>query len=286
MKTMMKKFLFLTAGFLLPLIASAQMQIDTKKVKISDFTEKITKVVLTENPFYASALKREISARWRVSPYEFCTIEEFECLKNSPDYYFLITTKGQFRKEQAPGLQFISLVKGGKRAEKGIDAMLEIVTVPLASADSPSGREFTFLPAFIDLIQAYALNAMDSDISGYAGLSSYAENLSNAKNMKILFSEDDLESEMTEDMKTTCNAANIWIVDESDAEDAMDNAAENTIVSYVVAPADPVPGSYCYKMLFDTSTHELYYYRKHKISKKTSAGFIKEDIKRILTSRK
>ena len=58
---------------LFPLMAGAQAQINTKKVKISDFTEKITKVVLTGNDFYDSILKDEVKTHWRVSPYEFCT---------------------------------------------------------------------------------------------------------------------------------------------------------------------------------------------------------------------
>ena len=116
---------------LLPIFASAQAQINTKKVKIGDFTQKTTKVVLTGNIFYDSSLQDEIVARWKASPYEFCSLEEFESLKGSEDYYFLLSTKGQFRKETEPGLQFLTLVKGGKKAEEGISNMLEIVSIPV-----------------------------------------------------------------------------------------------------------------------------------------------------------
>ena len=65
----MKKLLIILAVALIPVIAGAQAQIHTKKVKISDFTEKITKVVLTGNDFYDLSLQEEVKARWRVSPY-------------------------------------------------------------------------------------------------------------------------------------------------------------------------------------------------------------------------
>ena len=110
----MKRLFIIIIGIIIPVLASAQAQIDTKKVKISDFTQKVTKVVLHGNDFYDAILKEEIALRWRVSPYEFCTLEEFEDLKTDSRYYFLITTLGQFRKETAPGLQFLSLVKGGR----------------------------------------------------------------------------------------------------------------------------------------------------------------------------
>ena len=70
----MKRVLILIAAALMPIFASAQAQINTKKVQIGDFTEKTTKVVLTGNMFYDGTLRDEIVARWNVSPYEFCTL--------------------------------------------------------------------------------------------------------------------------------------------------------------------------------------------------------------------
>ena len=67
----MKRLLIILTGILIPMLASAQAQIETKKVKISDFTQKITKVVLHGNDFYDAILKEEIALRWRISPYEF-----------------------------------------------------------------------------------------------------------------------------------------------------------------------------------------------------------------------
>ena len=58
----MKKFLILALAIMIPVTMSAQAQINTKKVKIEDFTEKTTKVVLTGNIFFmtASGLKTPI----------------------------------------------------------------------------------------------------------------------------------------------------------------------------------------------------------------------------------
>jgi hypothetical protein len=52
-----------------------------------------------------------------------------------------------------------------------------------------------------------------------------------------------------------------------------------------VAPFEPQPGAYCYKMLIDTQTHKLYYYKRHRISSKAGAGFLKDDLKRIYAVR-
>ena len=279
----MKKLIILITALIMPLMAGAQAQITTKKVKIEDFTQKVTKVVLNGNPFYDTSFKDEVAARWRISPYEFCTLEEFEGLKGNDSYYFLILTQGQFRKETAPGLQFISLVKGGQGADKGIGDMLEVVSLPFASAEYPSGRELIFLPAFLDIIQNHTLEAMENDFNAYGGLSNTAQKLGKAGNMDIVISEDDLNSLVSKEMT---DSEGMVITDEDYADSYMLDEVSGTLVSYVVAPSEPVKGSFCYKMLIDAQTHELYYYRKHKISPKAGVGFLPEDIERINKARK
>lgn len=281
----MKKIITLFILMIMPLLAGAQAQINTKKVKIADFTEKITKVVLNGNAFYDSAFREEIASRWRISPYEFCTLQDFESLKGDDRYYFLLITQGQFRKETAPGLQFLSLVKGGAGAEKGIDKMLEVVSLPFASAEYPSGRELVFLPAFLDIIQDHTLESMEKDINAYSGLANYTTNISKSRDMNIVFSEDDIAEEVSDNYMERKFDDAITVTDEDSADEHMTGNSENTLVSYVAAPAEPVSGSFCYKMLIDAGTHKLYYFRKHKISAKYGSGFLQEDLEKITANR-
>ena len=279
---MRRKILLLFAAALLPMLAGAQAQINTKKFKIGDFTEKTTKVVLTGNDFFDSCLKDEVAARWRISPYEFCTLKEFETLKKDDSFYFLLTTKGQFKKETEPGLQFLTLIKGGQDAEKGINDMLEIVSMPLASAVDPSGRELIILPIFLDIIQQYTLDSMEKDIDAYGGLANYTINIASADEMSIVFAEEDLSNEIDETIKTAMEDSDIEITDEESADNYFTENTPGTLVSYTVCPSDRKIGSYCYKMLIDAQTYGLYYYRKHRLSKKVGPGFLEEDIKRIM----
>lgn len=277
----MKRFLTLMMAVALPLLAGAQAQINTKKIKIADFPLKITKVVLTGNDFYDLALRDEIASGWRLSAYEFCTLDEFEALKSSEDYYFLITADGKFKKEDDPGITFITLIKGGAGAEGGISKMLEIVSIPIASAENPSGREFTFLPAFIDIIQNYTEAAMSNDLNGYLGLGSNTESFKKNPNLELLFAECDLSSEANRAFTDVNFDSDMVITDEEAIDRKMTECTPGVLVSYVIAPDEPTNGSYCYKMLIHPETHELYYFRKHRISKKYGPGFLQEDILRI-----
>lgn len=276
----MKRLLIILTGILIPMLASAQAQIETKKVKISDFTQKITKVVLHGNEFYDAILKEEIALRWRISPYEFCTLEEFEELKTNSQYYFLITTLGQFKKETAPGIQFLSLVKGGKGAKKGVGDMLEVASLPYASVEYPSGRELVFLPALLDIIQNHTVKSMDSDFDGYVGMSRNTKNMQQAQQMKIVFFEDEINKEVDRVMRASDER--FVMADEDEADQYLIDNAPNTLVSYMVAPTEPVNGSYCYKLLINAETHELYFYRRHKITEKYGVGFLIEDFDYII----
>lgn len=277
----MKKLLIIIAALTMPFIAGAQAQINTKKMKIGDFTEKVTKVVLTGKGFYDASLKKKVAETWRVSPYEFCTLEEFEKLKYYDDYYFLLTVSGKFKKENNPGIDFLTLIKGGNGASGGINGLLEVVTIPIAPSEDPSGREFVFLPAFLEIIQNYTLDAMNTDVSGYVGLSNYTLNLPHASGMELIYSEGDISTEVTNAFLDLNLDSDTIVTDEDCADDYMLERKPNTLVSYTVSPTEPQAGSYCYKMLISTQTNELYYFRRHRISKKFGPGFLSEDIKRI-----
>lgn len=280
----MKRLFIILSIVLFPIMADAQAQITTKKVKISDFTEKVTKVVLTGNSFYDSSLKDEIKTHWRVSPYEFCTYEEFMEDRNSDEFYFLITTTGMFKKEKEPGLDMLTLVKGGTGAT--INSMLEVVYMPFAASEDPSGRETIFMPAFLNIIQDYTLRSMEKDMIGYLGLSNSVSDLSKAADIQIVFAEEDLSSEITREYKDLNFDSDMIVTDEDSADDCMLDNTPNTLVSYVISTSDQQIGSYCYKMLINSETHELYYFRRHRLTKKLGPGFLAEDIKRINTLRR
>lgn len=278
---MKKRFLIMVAAAIIPIAMSAQAQITTKKMKLEDFPEKTTKVVLSGNIFLDGELEEAVKNNWTLSPYEFCTQEEFEKLKGSEDYYFLMTVKGQFRKEAEPGIEMLSIVKGGKGADKNINKMLEVVTVPLRSSEYPSGREMVFLPALIDIMQAHVVASMDKDLNAYGGLGNYCLNIAEAKGMDIVFSEDDIAENVNEGVMANIFKDKARAVSEEEADALMEERTDDTIVSYVVAPYDPQPGSFCYKLMICARTHKLYYFRKHKITESTGAGFLTEDLRRI-----
>ena len=135
--------------------AAAQAKFTTRKEKLSDLMYKTTKVVLTGNELLDESFKEEVIRRWRITPYEFCTFDEFNTLKGSADYYFLLIVQAQFRKETEPGLSMMTLIKGGSapKPDSPLNDFYEVISLPLCSSTMSSGREVVFMSAFIDLVQ-------------------------------------------------------------------------------------------------------------------------------------
>lgn len=272
------------AGLLLTTDALGQAQITTRREKLKDFTSKITKVVLTGDEFLDEAVKESVAATWTVSPYEFCSNEEFQNLKGNADFYFLMVVKGQFRRESEPGIDMLTLVKGGEGADKSINDMFEVVSFPLRSTEDPSGREFVLLPAFLKIIQEHTTSLTDTEMKAYSNIG--AKDSKKLRIKRIFFWAEDFAPQVDEQTKRSLDEDILIKEDEDEVDEIFSEGTFNTVVSYVVAPSEPVNGSICYKMLIGSDNHELYYFKKHKITAKSGKGFLSSDIKSIKLLRK
>jgi len=272
----MKQFLRITLTCfsvlaLASLSLSAQVNISTKKVKIADFQTKTTKVVLVGDPMYDAALKSEISRRWRVSPFEFVTLEEYNTVKTSTNYYFLMLVDQRDSKKGELGVSMLSLFKGGVEDSKADNASVNVIDFPFCASEDPDGREYVFLPAIIDIIQNYTLDAMRSDRVGYGGIEAFAKSVKKMKGRKIYFSENDLDSEVLFD--PLWEGYGLYVVSEEEADDHFKSGEDNTLVSYVVSPSNPDKDSKCYKMLIEADTHELCYFAGYLVGTSSRVGF-------------
>ena len=261
----MKKFcLLLISMVLLPCLCMAQAKIYTKKVKLSDFPTKTTKIVLTGSDLLDSPLKEEIARRWRISPYEFCTPEEYDGIKKSTDYYFI-------RMVDINGVSSLSLYKEG----------LEVINLPYCTAGDPSGREILFMPAFIDILQTYVMDSINSDMTGYLGLKDYSKNMIRSGGKRVYISREDLATEAN----SKWEQKDIFVVDEDDVDDLFLEEQENAIISYCVKPAPGSKKGKCYLFLLDAQSHKLYFYTSHKASG-SNCGFTSTDMNLIYSVKK
>ena len=243
------KHLFLALLLLLcGLTASGQGKVYTRKVRLEDFPTRTTKVVLEGNSFLEMALREEIAVHWRISPYEFCSQEEYARLRISNNYYFLSLAREE-------GIAFLILAKGGKEDEKeSLKKPVEVVRIPIASVDDPSGRELMFMGAFLDILQGFVEEAMVSDKTAYLGLS--AVNADKLTGKKIY-------------------------LDPDTADEIYPLREKNALLGIIIAPGQISFRSACYKMLISADTHELFYFEKTRYKGPNDARFTDAETKRF-----
>lgn len=280
----MKLLALAIAGLLVTTEIFGQVQITTRREKLKDFTSKTTKIVLTGDEFLDEAMKESVAATWTVSPYEFCTNDEFQKLKTDANFYFLMVVKGQFRRESEPGIDMLTLVKGGEGADTSINDMFEVVSFPLRSSEDPSGREFVLLPAFLKIIQSHTTGLTETEMKAYSSIG--AKDSKKLRIKRIFFWSEDFAPQVDEQTKRSLDEDILIKEDEDEVDEIFSEGTFNTVVSYVVAPSEPVNGSICYKMLIGSDNHELYYFKKHKITAKSGKGFLTSDLKAIKLLRK
>lgn len=278
----MRKFIIFILFSLVPISLFAQAQILTKKEKLSDFPNKITKVVLLGNDFKDRAIKEAVNNSWHISPFEFCDMQSFEKLKTNPDLYFLMLVNIRNKKESKPGISAFTLIKGDKNV-KSIDDMLEVISIPVCAADSPSGKEMAMMPALLDMMQEYVSKSL---VNGFSSIGSIVKNLKCTKNMALFFDKEDFSPQIDSVYVSGKFDKQIIVGDEGTVIRAMMDANDMSAVGYVICPSKPQKGSLCYLMLFNAGTHELYYFKKRKIGGNLNVGFMKSDINKIISFRK
>ncbi len=250
-----------------------------KKSDLKDFNNKTLKVVVENNSIVDLAIRESIENSWKLSKYEFCDLDEFNELRGDSSYYFIVRVDGIFNKEREPGIEYISLLKGGPEGVENIVDMEEILALPINSSEGGFGTIISYIPSYINIFQNYVLRVQKTKISANIGIAWYSNNLKELKGKTLLINRDELADNLTEESANALLDKEMSIVDFSEIEHALLINKNDCVVSLSVSPEVEQTGSYCYKMLISTDKNELLYYKKQRIKTKTPKGFLESDIK-------
>jgi len=281
----MKKVIIFLLCAAVSLVAAAQGQIKTKQFIISDFKEKTMRVVLSGNELQDAALREQMEIIWHMGAFEFCTEEEFEKTKTNPNYYFMLAADSKRRKEEEHGIKVIGIYKGTAGAAD-LGALYKVVTIPFCSAENADGREIAFIPALLTILQNELEDTMNRKINISDSVQPGMSNSIKKWDKRCAIADVDFAEKPNSSMVSILKAENIDVVDEDTIEEYITRRAEDIMVGYVVAPAEPEKNSYCYTMIIDAQTWELFFYAKHKITVKEPVGFTKYNCQAIISHNK
>ena len=245
------------------------------------FGRHITKVVIPSTTLPDMSLRDAVEKGWKISPYEFCTMEEYEEIKMDNNYFFLMRVDGKYRREMEPGLEYITLIRGGAEIRSGMYSSHDIITLPLQPINDWSGTYLNLLPAYIEIFQNHIYRVQKDITLAFKGDVIYSDRVGESVGKMLMFSLDVLGFDTDDEEMELLFRGHINMVSSEDIEEAIVNNRADCVVPVTIAPDTPGNSSYSYKILIDTGSHELLFYRRHRITNRLPSGFTREDMKRI-----
>lgn len=256
--------------------ARAQGNIYTKRARIADFPTKTTKVVLSGDELLDTALREEVRSRWRISPFEFCEIEEFEAGRERYGFYYLYIS------EDDSGLASLTLLKSGTGSSVfGKEGSVKVVSIPFCPSKLATGREFVFLPALIDIMQTYVEEAIMSERKCLFGLSSYNGSLAKAKHKTIYVAGEDLSGSTMPADSVYELAPGFVVTDDYTLDSLFTAGADDALIAFCISPAVHSKKARSHQLIVSADTHELYYINSHLFNKNGTRGFTPTEIRQI-----
>ncbi len=254
------------------------------KDEIKQFNASKTCVVLEDDPFssYNIYIKEVVEKSWKITPFEFITVKQFNVRRLDPAYSFIVITQTNFDKDRSHGLyNFINLLQG-KNVNK-LAEMPEICAVPLSFAGVNDMVYSYKLGAIISFMQKHAQKiSEDPSLTLGKYLKYYNKNIPGVKNKTILVEQDDLSPGIsTIDRIKAIYKSKIEIVTDEEIIKAIEDKAPDTVILHKVGPMGDRDSGYCFIMLIGTDDSELYYYNLHMIDKANPNGLLPDDLRRL-----
>jgi hypothetical protein len=255
------------------------------KDEIKQFTSSKTCVVLEDNMFssYNAYIKEAVKAFWKITPFEFIAVNEFNVRRLNPGYSFIVLTQTNFEKDKSNSLfNFINLLQG-KNVNK-LGEMPEICAIPLSFAGEDDIEYSYKLGAILLFMQKHAqMISEDPSLTGRKYLKYYNKFIPEILNKTILVKQEDLVPEIaTLDKIKAIYPNKIEIVSEEDIVNAIKSKIPNTLILHKVGPVgDKKNSGYCFKMLIGVDDANMYYYNQHMIDKGNPNGLLPADLKRL-----
>ena len=270
--------------FLFPVLILTGQAPFPDKDEIKQFEASKTCVVLEDDPFssYNIYIKEAVKACWKITPYEFITVKDFNVRRLNPAYSFIVITQTNFDLDRSHGLyNFLNLLQG-KDVDK-LSEMPELCALPLSFA-GVSDLVYSYkLGAIVSFMQKHAQKiSEDPSLSLRKYLKYYNKNIPGIKNKTILVEQDDLTPEISTIKKIKkYYSGSIKIVTDDEIIKAIENKTPGTVILHKVGPMGDRDSGYCFIMLIGTDDSELYYYDLHMVDKTNPNGLLPEDLKRL-----
>ena len=251
---------------------------------IKTYLRTTTYDVLEDNPMseYNFKIKEAVERSWKITPYEFITVTQFEEMRGDISKSFLVKLQVKFTGDKLEATyHFLSVVLGA--AVRRHTDLPDIVSVPLGYSSVPEDSYVYKLESLIRFAQNHVRildqnpNLIKSNIFQH-----YNKFRKETRNKELWLLEKDLEKNVRSLADIRKNYPHtVRIVTPEDIEKAIKEKNENVVFLHKVGPEGTRLQARCYKILIGAGDDQFYYFDYHMINKKRGDGFLAKDFKKI-----
>lgn len=248
------------------------------------FVASTTCVVIEDNPFsfYNAELKAAVQKYWKVTPFRFITVNEFNVMRTDPAYSFIVLTITNFSNDKSgSAYDFLNLLLGAD--VDNLDELPEFCAIPLAFAGADESDYSYKMGLIVRFMQYHAdLVTKNPTISALRYLKYYNKNVPEISKKTILVRIEDLAPEIDSEEKIKAYYPySVKIVDEEAIISAVENQEKDVLIFHKVGPDGSKQTGTCLKMLIGTDDAIMYYHDVHMVDSKNANGMLVSDLKRI-----
>ena len=276
----MKKYIFTFLLLFLACSVIAQKRVVPTQEQIARVERTTTNIVLTgENMLLEAALRSAVEKNWTITPVTFIDNEEF--LENIEDANrtFLLLVNGTFKKDKSQSNYiFLNFLMGGATT---IDELSDFILLPLACSENDEDLAILFMNAYVNIVQQHLKLLQEKPKQARAELDTYNSGIDKLTGRQIVMHRSAIAYDVTDGEIVELFNNNISFVTDLEMEHAVNTQAKNKVAAITLFPDNEQSGGYCYNLLIACDTHELLYFKRHKIRGNNQSGFLKEELKRI-----
>lgn len=254
------------------------------KSQIKKFLNNKTYVVLKNERLsdYNVAIEEAFEKHWTITEFEFIYESDFKNMKNDADKSFVMINLIYFEKDKTQTLfDFIVATNGGNF--RTVDDMPTICAVPLCYHGALESDYDYKIPLMIKFLQNHITTCYENPLLNEDNIASYYMEKSGSLKKKTFY----LLKEEVEPVVRTKNSFagsypyNFDYTTPENIKEIIDNNTKNAVILHLICPKLNNTLSYCIKIIIDTEEGTIYYWDKHKLSKKKGDYLLKSDLKKL-----
>lgn len=275
--------LILLIGFIK---TQAQLEVPSSEL-INAFLKTKTYFILEDNPFSESNIQLKTAAQkfWKLTPYEFISVEEFENKKKSNQCSFVSIDDVYYEHDKSSTkYKFLCVYMGGNY--KNESEMPQLCTIPLAYADQEEneyaykiGTLLIFVQNHINLIKENP-TLKKSNIVDY-----YNHNKGDLQTKTLLLKSNEVEKKISnEHAFKNIYPYSFKFVNQDEIEKAIDNRLPDIVFLHKVGPGKK-HGYRSYQIIIGAFDAKIYFYDYHIVDNDSPDVLLEKEVKKMIKNK-